>query len=153
MLAQIQTNMEHLTWFLKCGNPPWVNVFLLFFELDRPSLDKDRPAKFEFFDFKFTRSLAQMTFFFFFFNWEYVLHSDLLSTLSLALLERRAASVAWHSYRESSDSWALEISRLYWPMSRERSTRYLGQAAGDTFRTSVKMDDEGEKNSNSALTL
>lgn len=56
----------------------------------------------------------------------------LLSTLSLALLERRAASVAWHSYRESSDSSALEISKLYWPMSRARITRYLGHAAGDT---------------------
>lgn len=108
--------------------------FFFFFFLT--SLDEDRLAKFEFIDFKFTRSTVQMIFFFFRW-WEQAMHADLLSTLSLALLERRAASVAWHSYRESSDSWALEISRLYWPMSRERSTRYLGQAAGDTVRTWV----------------
>lgn len=125
----------------------WAKVSVVF----QPALDKDDRVLFLWFKFYLRgmkrpfaqtacsstkRNFYQM----------YLWNSDLLSTLSLALLERRAASVAWHSYRESSDSWALEISRLYWPMSRERSTRYLGQAAGDTQQVFSQTD--GKKPSN-----
>lgn len=57
------------------------------------------------------------------------MHANILRTVSLALLDLRAASGAWHSYRESSDRSADRISRLYWPNSCTRRTRYLGQAA------------------------
>lgn len=72
----------------------------------------------------------------------------LLSTLSLALLERRAASVAWHSYSESSDKSAWEISKLYWPMSRARRTRYLGHAVGHTHTHRLQLDHVGWETAN-----
>ncbi|KAG7261579.1 hypothetical protein CRUP_017220 [Coryphaenoides rupestris] len=69
-----------------------------------------------------------------------------LSTLSLALRERSAASVAWHSYSESSDSSEWEISRLYWPMSITRSTRYLGQAGAWPRYRVLRVIDIGQYN-------
>lgn len=66
------------------------------------------------------------------FNRHVLRQTNILRTVSLALLDLRAASGAWHSYRESSDRSADRISRLYWPNSCTRNTRYLGQAGTHT---------------------
>lgn len=62
----------------------------------------------------------------------HIFHVYSLRTVSLALLDLRAASVAWHSYSESSVKSADVISRLYCPTSRIRKTRYRGHAETHT---------------------
>lgn len=153
MLGQIQTNMEHLTWFLKCGNPPCVNVFLLFFQFDRPSLDKDRPAKFEFFDFKFTRSLAEMILFIFFL------------TESMRCILTYWARWAWLSWSAGRPPWPDTRTGSRQTVERWRSQGCTGQcpesAAHGTWARlqethsglQSKRMTRGEKNCHSALTL